>query len=1197
MNFVTIAKALLSTVLAAGVYFTCHADELLQNSFLSGTPGKIAQYWNWRIRGNADHSAAVEPAGIGMVFSNRTGKVLHTYSILSQNVQLLPGKRYKLTICFWGKGKPLRLVVGRKWACRFLTRTARAEMTRQSFEFTAPGGENLVKGKTPVMVILENPAEEIHIDRISLKPVEEIVIPPEQFVAKRVWRMKRLASGSSVPHSIPAGLPVIRFPGDGKIANGKLPSPQDFSAECSIAFDDNGFWIFGNVRDNECSVADGPAIFNGDSIQIRLNKEAKLANDSLPSDLEIGFAVDRTGKAFSYCFDGAPYAGRSLPPEICRLQGRRTKNGYFFAACISWKIWGAKAVFPQKFTFTLVCNDVDRDGRRHIYYLTPGIHDGKRSADFCLALPEQKSPSAWIDLQEDPDLAHTLAGKLIVSGKTSGVISAVITGRDKKPKTIQLYDMNRVPEEGILKLPVELPLAPLTPAPRYRVEFRVGSQSLGSWIITNSVWKAELLLKSYLERLEKLNKGLAVQKKIPLYIRTQLFIFNELLPQLNRRFSEALPAGKLWYARETLRAAPGIADALSELEKMQKSYAAGEIFPVAWNLPTGDVKIVDGWPFAEAVDENGKKQFRPVICAGFGHFETIDRNIAKLQYMGCNTVHIDTGPTRVFPFPGKTEEFEAVWPEWDRRFVNTLKGACENNVKIGLMLSPHFVKWIIDKYPEMAYTEKHSFLPFDPTHPKAEEMMRKYITVVLSRFRGNPHYKAIHSLMLVNEPTYPAFSSANPVSVAHFQRYMKEKYGSVAEFNRRAQRNYADFKSVMDAARKDSAAGYEFYSCSRKVLADWLERMGKLARSVWPGLPIHTKVMIFRSPFQREDGIDFERIGSFSDYNGNDNYFMPGKGKYLSSWEMEMMTNELQISLNHKSVANMEGHLFPDRTQAAIQNDHIYTATFERFISGVSTLTSWVYHDAPWEATRKPNSHRAWYEGLYHRPGNLVAHTRAIVDGMRLAPEIRCFFSYRPEAALLYADSTVLTGKGMLHRNALRNFYAKSCFTGYRLGFCSERQLERRDWGKIKVLFVTGTPNVSKACRDGLKAFVASGGKIYVDSVSLTGDEYGNTLAPDFPAELLPAHLTLPAIAKLLVDHLPQLPIKVSPADGIFYRMVPGESENDWLVNLVNYNHKPCKLHLNGDGKLIDLMKEKQISDTLELIPLKPVLLKFTPAE
>lgn len=185
----------------------------------------------------------------------------------------------------------------------------------------------------------------------------------------------------------------------------------------------------------------------------------------------------------------------------------------------------------------------------------------------------------------------------------------------------------------------------------------------------------------------------------------------------------------------------------------------------------------------------------------------------------------------------------------------------------------------------------------------------------------------------------------------------------------------------------------------------------------------------------------------------------------------------------------------------------------------------------------------------------------------------------------------------MLHRNALRNFYAKSCFTGYRLGFCSERQLERRDWGKIKVLFVTGTPNVSKACRDGLKAFVASGGKIYVDSVSLTGDEYGNTLAPDFPAELLPAHLTLPAIAKLLVDHLPQLPIKVSPADGIFYRMVPGESENDWLVNLVNYNHKPCKLHLNGDGKLIDLMKEKQISDTLELIPLKPVLLKFTPAE
>lgn len=75
--------------------------------------------------------------------------------------------------------------------------------------------------------------------------------------------------------------------------------------------------------------------------------------------------------------------------------------------------------------------------------------------------------------------------------------------------------------------------------------------------------------------------------------------------------------------------------------------------------------------------------------------------------------------------------------------------------------------------------------------------------------------------------------------------------------------------------------------------------------------------------------------------------------------------------------------------------------------------------------------------------------------------------------------------------------------------------------------------------------------------------------------------------------------VKVAHEDGnsgIFFRMVP-DGKGAWLVNLVNYNFEPRRIQLEGAGKWFDLIREADFQPEFELAPLKPQLLRFTPAE
>ena len=353
-------------------------------------------------------------------------------------------------------------------------------------------------------------------------------------------------------------------------------------------------------------------------------------------------------------------------------------------------------------------------------------------------------------------------------------------------------------------------------------------------------------------------------------------------------------------------------------------------------------------------------------------------------------------------------------------------------------------------------------------------MRDRAVPALVGRLKASPYADAIHSLCLSNEPVNTGCSPNNPYSVAQFSKYMETKYGPVTAFNTATGRKFAGYGEVAKAVMSDIAARYAFYSFSRESFADWHRMLAEEIKKVWPEIPVHSKIMVFSSPFEYVAGIDPELMSEFSDYNGNDNYFYR-RGPFIADWNVTAMTHEMQISAKPASVANTENHIIPDRETRPVSNDHIYSALFQQFVTGASTLTTWVWADVDYAAMLR-NPKGDFVGNIRLRPGNIVAHAMAGIDGLRLAPQLRKFFDYKPEVAILYSPTSLICSPDV-YRAQADALYTQLCFTGYRVRFLSERQLARGEFGNVKLLYVVGAKHISDEGLKGLERFVNAGGK------------------------------------------------------------------------------------------------------------------------
>ena len=143
------------------------------------------------------------------------------------------------------------------------------------------------------------------------------------------------------------------------------------------------------MNDRTAVVKSGENMWRGDSIQIRIDQAGAAAPQPLESDLEFGVAVDPAGKVLTYNWSNSS----ELSPDEAQFSGYRDETGYFVAGKLDWKVL-SKIGYPEKrfYTFSMLINDATPEGGRDVYFLTPGIHDGKFSNEFFKVLLPEKRP-------------------------------------------------------------------------------------------------------------------------------------------------------------------------------------------------------------------------------------------------------------------------------------------------------------------------------------------------------------------------------------------------------------------------------------------------------------------------------------------------------------------------------------------------------------------------------------------------------------------------------------------------------------------------------------------------------------------------------------------------------------------------------------------------------------------------------------
>lgn len=1181
-------------------------DNLLLNGSFDGIPGQIPPGWSYRISGDAKVSGTIDATSAlsgktAFKFVNATPRNANVYGVLSQTVRLQPEIDYVLKAHARGEGQGVTLAVGSKWAHRLNLQPLTGEWRTYEMPFRLAKDEVGKDGSAPIAIISENVAPGVWIDDISITPKTVPNLPAALWQKNRVYSADRLAGKFDDLKAIPAGLPAFRLPLSAENASdGKMPDAKDFSADVAFGCDDAGLILLVRVNDDVALPGTGGEMWQRDSIQIRIDRAAAFANTPSETDLEVGFSIDADGAVRNWCWDGGAQAGKPLPPELADTRAVRTENGWFLAARLHWDLLG-DIKKSGKFGFTAVINDSDSPTHRSAYFLTPGLHDKKYASEYIQALIGTGKPGVLAKLPSTPS-AQMLEGRLLLSQvPENAMLTAELTDSAGKKFQRNIADIRGVKPGELVLSPFALTLDGLAKGD-YAVEFKLNGKSL---TVAHAV-KADLYeqqnesvaeLAARLEQVKKEFAQLYGDRPYSAYVSVPLAVLDRHLPLLQKRLKNASGDGeKLFYAEQAAMTGQEVADILNLLEKDLKTLRDGGKLPEVWKYRSSAVTLNNGWPVAEAVREDGRKERRPVIFTGFGHFGDIDRDMAIFPDTGVNAVQIELGPSALFPREGKTREFEADYSVVNSRILPMMEKAWKNNIKIALLISPHYhPAWLLKKYPEL--TAPSGFLKYEINQPKAREMVQAYIAALFGKLKESPYFGAIHSICLSNEPVYTACRPDNPFSRQEFKRYMEKKYGPVAKFNQTAGSGFADYDAMLDAVTQNNpAAKYEFYTFAREAFADWHRLLAEEVKKAVPEMPVHTKIMVFSSPFEYATGVDPELMADFSDYNGNDNYFYR-RGRWVADWDVTAMTHEMQISAKPMSIANTENHIIPDCETRPVSNDHIYTANFQQFITGASTLTTWVWADYQYEFAKKTPSH-SFIGNIFLRPGNIAAHCLSGLDGIRLAPEIRKFMDARPEVAILYSPTATILNPGV-YRAETDALYTALCFTGYRPRFLSERQLARGEFGNSKLLYVAGAKNVSRAARQGMKKFAANGGKIALTPGSLAQDEFGSPAAPDFPTEPVAPETPDTLAAQIHRSGVAPLPVSVKVAheegnSGVFFRMVP-DGKGAWLVNLVNYNFEPRKIRLEGAGEWSDLIREGGFQPEFELAPLKPQLLRFTP--
>jgi hypothetical protein len=577
--------------------------------------------------------------------------------------------------------------------------------------------------------------------------------------------------------------------------------------------------------------------------------------------------------------------------------------------------------------------------------------------------------------------------------------------------------------------------------------------------------------------------------------------------------------------------------------------------------------ILPSHPNADPVD-------RPVFFVGYGHFQQVRKDVDHFPRIGVNLVQCgEFGPAQVFTAP------DTIDPEPLRLIRDMLDRAEKAGVGVDLLISPHyFPKWFSDRHAADMYKRRQGgFFPYSPYAPQGWEILLPFVKTILEPIKDHP---ALFSVCLSNEPSN--FEEPGKYSLADWHAWLKAKHGKIATLNQRWGTSYTRFEDVPqadpfkpEAVKRPSPAWNDYVRWNQEFFAGWHARLARAVKEVAPNVPVHAKTTTWlyvseRSDIDAQYGCDPLLFSRFSDILGCDsfNHYTFGRGDFAEEFQRELKGYTLLRSVKDAPVFNSENHLITDRDTRPVPPEHVRCALWQAATRGQSATTLWV-----WERTFDPASDLAG--SIIHRPACAEAVGMVSHDLNRLSREVTAFQTAPPEVLVLHGTTASAWDAGRYDRCVDRLMTAQN-FTGRKVGFVTERQLEDSAKPPARVIFVPNIVHLSDEAFAALKGFV--GTVVLVgDEAVLTRNEYDHVRDIRTAAEKWPrvefdverttwGDLRAALMPRLVEWGVPRPRVSLSGADGrapagVEWRCaIPPDGR--LLVNVCNYLNSSVKLKL-----------------------------------
>jgi len=511
---------------------------------------------------------------------------------------------------------------------------------------------------------------------------------------------------------------------------------------------------------------------------------------------------------------------------------------------------------------------------------------------------------------------------------------------------------------------------------------------------------------------------------------------------------------------------------------------------------------------------NGNRIMRPLFFTGYGHFDQIINDMPKMTGFGVDILQTEVGPRDTIIEVNGGYGFNAAGLE---RIENILREAERHNVRVDVLLAPHyFPQWVLRKHPNLRVNSDY-FLKFNVFEPEAKKVIETHIIGVMERIKD---FRSLNSICLSNEPVFSTarnfnVNNKNAVVNVMWQQFLADTHISIENLNSVYRTNYRGFDYVPMPVRIEAAPQfYDWFTFNNLVFGEWHQWMAGLVHSVAPNIPVHSKIMdAVLSPTggrtSLQWGVDPEQFAQFSQLSGNDanNYIFKEDANIIS----KMKWYDLLMSMRRMPIFNSEDHIIEDRNHDYIPQQvlHVRSDLWQGAIRGRAATTIWV-----WERTHERNSDFAG--SILHRPDVVSVIGKTNLDLNRLAHEVTAFQNERARAAILFSNPARIYDS--LYLNTVDKIYKSLIFNGQKAGFITERQLAAGFYEDYRIIIIPAAVHVKPSTLGAIRNFISRGGRVLVIGEESLSRDYYNRLIPGTDRNFIMENSTVIKNAQTLTE-------------------------------------------------------------------------------